>query len=87
MREPVPGDHWTYEVRDEILGTVRRTRTDLITDVSKAEIAVRVDVGDAGRPGQVIIYDRSWNVVRAEPFKYTPNDGTGIQFPLTLNAQ
>ena len=28
MEEPFPGDFWTYEVRDEISGTVKAIRND-----------------------------------------------------------
>jgi hypothetical protein len=86
LQQVAPGDHWTYEVKDEIVGTILRTRTDMVTDVSKNEIAVRFDVADTGRSGN-LIYDRSWNILREEPFKYSPNNGTGIQLPLTLGAQ
>lgn len=86
MQEVAPGDHWTYEVRDEIAGTLKLTRTDMVTDVSKNEIAVRYDVSGTGNIGN-ILYDRSWNIVGDGPFRYKPNDGTGFQFPLKLGAQ
>jgi hypothetical protein len=86
MRDPAPGDHWTYEVKDEILGTIKRTRMDIITDISKNEIAVRVDFSDKNFPGS-IVYDNSWNLKRDPPFKYSPNDGTGVQFPLKLGTE
>jgi hypothetical protein len=86
MQEPTPGDRWTYDVKDEISGTLKLTRTDMITDVSKDEITVRSEVAGTGRSGN-IIYDRSWDVVRSGPFKYMPNDGTGIRLPLTLGGQ
>ena len=62
------------------------TRTDLVTDVSNNKIAVRFDVAGTGRSG-ITAYDRSWNVLRDGVFKYSPNDGTGYQFPLTVGAQ
>ncbi len=80
------GDHWTYEVKDEISGAIKFTRTDMVTDISNNEIAVRVDFADAGRTSN-IIYDRSWNILRSDPFKYSPNDGTGVQLPLTTGSQ
>lgn len=86
MRDPAPGDHWTYELKDEILGTIKRTRTDIVTDISKNEIAVRVDSSDKNFPGS-IVYDNSWNIKRDPPFKYSPHDGTGVQFPLKLGAE
>jgi len=86
MQQPALGDRWTYAVKDEISGALKSTRTDMITDVSKDEITVRYETAGTGSSGN-IIYDRSWDIVRADPFKYAPNDGTGIQRPLTLGAQ
>jgi hypothetical protein len=86
VRPAAAGDHWTYEVKDEISGEVKFTRTDLVTEVSNDEIAVRFDVATTGRSGS-ILYDRSWNIVRDGDFKYSPNDGTGLQLPLKLGAQ
>jgi hypothetical protein len=86
MQQLAPGDRWTYEVNDEISGALKLTRTDMITDLSKNEITVRVDVARTGH-SENVIYDRLWNIVRSGPFKYTPNDGTGIRLPLTLGAQ
>jgi hypothetical protein len=86
IQDPAPGDHWTYEVRDEIAGTLKLTRTDTVTDVSKNEISMRIQVAGASSFGN-IIYDPAWNIVSSGPFKYTPNDGTGIRRPLTVGAQ
>jgi hypothetical protein len=86
MPDPAPGDHWTYEVKDEISGALRLTRTDMVTDVSKNEISVRVQVVGNPSPGN-IIYDRSWDIVHDGRFKYTPNDGTGVRLPLAVGAQ
>jgi hypothetical protein len=85
LEQVVPGDHWTYQLKDEITGTVKFTRIDTVTETSNSQITVRFDA-DNGRSG-VIVYDRSWNVLREGPFKYSPNDGTGFQLPLTLGAQ
>lgn len=86
VQQPVPGDHWTYDVTDDISGKLESTRTDMITDVSKDAITVRFDVAGTGRSG-TIVYDRSWDIARADPFKYSPNDGTGVRLPLTIGAQ
>ncbi len=85
VQQVVPGDHWSYQVKDEITGAVKLTRTETVTDVSISQITVQFDA-DNGRSG-VIVYDRSWNVVRDGPFRYSPNDGTGFQLPLTPGAQ
>jgi hypothetical protein len=85
MPDPAPGDHWTYEVKDEIAGTVKLTRTDMVTDVSKNAINVRAQIvgGNSGN----VVFDHSWNVLESGVFRYAPNDGTGIQLPLAVGAQ
>lgn len=86
MPEPQPGDHWTYEMKDQISGMVKRTQTDLVTDISKNTIGVRFDRAGTNSSGNAI-YDLSWNIVRNAIFNYSPNDGTGIRSPLTVGAQ
>ena len=78
---PLAGDHWTYEIKDEISGAVKVTRTDLVTDIANNEITVRVDFANTGR-STTIFYDSAWNLLHDGPFRYSPNDGTGFHFPL-----
>ncbi len=80
------GDHWTYEIKDEISGAIKFTRTDMVSDVSNSEITVRVDFANTGRSSN-IFYDGSWNILHDGPFRYSPNDGTGFHLPLTVGAQ
>jgi hypothetical protein len=83
IEQPMTGDHWTYEVRDEITGELTSTATNTITDVTPAEIAVRLQF--LGKPGiSYLIYDHSWNVKDNQIWKYSPNDGTGIKLPLKV---
>jgi hypothetical protein len=83
MEEPLPGDRWTYEVRDEITGTITATRTNVVTEVTPNEISIRFKI--AGTPNEGLnIYDRSWNLMASSPWKYSPHDGTGIMAPLTV---
>jgi hypothetical protein len=85
MEEPLAGDFWTYEVRDEISGTVKAIRKNLVTEVTATEISVRFDV--EGKPVEGFnVYDRSWNLKSAGPWKYQPHDGSGIQSPLKAGA-
>jgi hypothetical protein len=42
MEEPQTGDHWTYELRDDITGDVKSTITTTVTDVSGTDISIRV---------------------------------------------
>lgn len=85
MREPQPGDHWVYRVKDEISGAVKRTRTDTITEVTPNEITVRIQASDRDSPN-VILYDGAWNIKQEFPFKYSPHDGNGVQLPLKVGA-
>jgi hypothetical protein len=84
MEEPQPGDHWTYEVRDEITGKISAIRTHLITEVTPTEISARVDDTPEKSESGRIIFDRSWNVTTSGYWRYSPNDGSGIQLPLAV---
>src|ERR1700720_3279848 len=59
MEEPRPGDRWTYEVRDEITGTITTARENVVTDVTPTEISVRYKNVGATNTG-FVVYDRSW---------------------------
>jgi hypothetical protein len=83
MEEPLPGDHWTYEVRDEITGTIAATRENVVTDVTPTEISVRFKNLGTNNAG-FSVYDRSWNLVEDRPWRYSPHDGSGIQSPLAI---
>src|SRR5205814_5658233 len=83
MEEPRTGDHWTYEVRDEITGEVKSTLTQTITDVSGSEISVRVaPLGKAN--SWYLTFDHLWNLKSNGVWRYSPNDGTGIRLPLAV---
>jgi hypothetical protein len=85
MEDPRPGDHWTYEIRDEITGKITATRENIVTEVKPTSISVRFDKLGANTNAQgFTIYDRSWNVVEALPWRFSPHDGTGIQAPLEV---
>lgn len=83
MEAPTPGDHWVFESRDEILGTVTATRQSTITDVTAKDITVRLT--NNGQPeGNNFIYDRSWNLIDRGDVRFSPNDGEGFRAPLTV---
>ena len=85
MEEPLPGDFWTYELRDEISGTVKAVRNDMVTEVTATEISVRFNI--QGTPAEGLnVYDRSWNLKSAALWKYQPHDCSGIQVPLKAGA-
>src|ERR1700710_2567179 len=41
MEEAQLGDHWTYELKDEIAGEVKGTYTNVVTDVNATEVGTR----------------------------------------------
>jgi hypothetical protein len=81
MEDTQLGDHWTYELRDEITGEVKGTYTNIVTDLTGSEISTRVGALGNSNTGYVT-FDRSWNVKNNALWKYNPNDGTGIRLPL-----
>lgn len=86
MEEPLPGDHWTYDIRDEITGRITATREHAVTEVTPTQISIRSRKLGAtnNKEDGFAVYDRSWNLVEAAPWRYAPNDGSGIQSPLTV---
>jgi hypothetical protein len=81
MPQPLPGDHWSYAVLDEITGVLKATTTFTITDVTPAELAVRAEVLGSPNYGN-FVYDHFWNVLKTPVWKFSPNDGSGIKLPL-----
>jgi hypothetical protein len=71
MEQPQPGDRWTYEIRDEITGTVTLTREFAVTEVTPTDISVRYK-NLANEKQGLVVYDRSWNVIDELPWKYSP---------------
>ena len=83
MEDPQIGDHWTYEVRDEVSGDVKSTITFTITDITPAEFGIRLAV--VGKPDVGYqTYSRSWDLTSNGTWRSTPNDGTGIRAPLLV---
>ena len=83
MEDARPGDHWTYELRDDISGEVKSTITNTVTDVSDSEISTRSALLGSPNFGYQT-FDRSWNLINNGIWRYTPNDGTGIRAPLAV---
>jgi hypothetical protein len=85
MEEPLPGDRWIYEMHDEITGAITATRENVVTEVTPTTVSVRgKKLGANNNEDRLVVYDRSWNMVEALPWRYSPHDGTGIQSPLTV---
>jgi hypothetical protein len=83
MEDPETGDHWTYEIRDDITGDLKSTFTTTVTDVSATEIGVRLAVLGNPNPGYQT-FDLSWNLTYNGIWRHTPNDGSGIRSPLAV---
>ncbi|MGA7072658.1 hypothetical protein [Bradyrhizobium sp.] len=81
MEDPQVGDHWTYEVHDDISGEVKSTTTNTITDISATDISIRTSVLGKANFGYTN-YDHSWNRTSNDTWQFTPNDGSGIRLPL-----
>jgi hypothetical protein len=86
MEQPQPGDHWTYEMRDEITGKVTGLRENAVTEVTPKDISVRVKTVGSTDTG-FIVYDRSWNLISSGTYRYSPSDGaSGIPARLAVGA-
>ncbi|MGJ4952680.1 TapB family protein [Bradyrhizobium sp. HKCCYLS20291] len=85
MEEPRAGDHWTWEVHDEITGKLLDSREEVVTEVNATEIAVRFSLVGTTR-NALRLYDRSWNLKSTSPWTFNPNDGQGIKAPLKVGA-
>jgi hypothetical protein len=83
MEDPQIGDHWTYEVRDDVSGDLKSTITYTITDITAAEFGIRLAVVGKGDVGYQT-YNRSWDMVNNGVWRSTPNDGAGIRAPLSV---
>jgi hypothetical protein len=84
MEDPQTGDHWTYEVRDDITGDVKSTTTYTVTEASSTDVSIRFSIlGNANFGLQ--IFDHSWNLTNNGIWRYSPSDGTGIRTPLAAD--
>ncbi|MGY3448937.1 TapB family protein [Bradyrhizobium sp. USDA 4353] len=83
MEDAQTGDHWTYEIRDEIAGTLKSTMVQTITDVGASEIGVQVTWLGNSDTG-FLTFDRNWNVKTSGAWRYQQGDGTGISPPLSV---
>lgn len=86
MENPEVGDHWTYETRDEITGTVKSTTTQVVTEVTPKAIAVRLGaVGNANY--SFVTFNHTWDGLDSGLFRYTPNEGLGVRMPLEVGKK
>jgi hypothetical protein len=80
------GDAWVYEEKDELTGFHIRTFTSLVTEVSPKEITINNLNKDNNGRGYVV-FDHDWNRLVLGNQKYTPHDGHGIRWPLTVGKE
>ncbi|WP_076864775.1 TapB family protein [Bradyrhizobium mercantei] len=83
MEDVQTGDHWTYQLRDDITGEIKSTITNTVTDASASEINIRFSLLGNPQVGYQT-FDRSWNLTNSGIWRFSPNDGTGIRAPLTV---
>jgi hypothetical protein len=84
MRQVAVGDHWSYDLTDEISGEIKRRQTATITEVSSNNVTARTERDGTDTVG-IVIYDNSWNVIRNGSQRFSPNDGSGIALPLDVD--
>jgi hypothetical protein len=84
MRQIAVGDHWSYDLTDEISGEIKRRTTLTVTEISPNDVTTRTERVGTDAVG-IIIYDNSWNVIRNGSRRFSPNDGSGIELPLQVD--
>lgn len=81
------GDHWTYEVHDEITGELKRTFTATITDMTAKEISIRRNIEGKPNGTSYRTYDFAWNLHTNGHWRFEPCDGTGVKLPLVVGSK
>jgi hypothetical protein len=80
------GDQWTYNTKDEIIGTVTRTYTATVSEINPKEIVTHLTFRGTNGTG-LVVFDHQWNRTKNGTFEYKPNDGQGVRFPLGLGKE
>jgi len=80
------GDRWLYDITDEITGDQKYTTSVVVVDVSDKEVVTRVSTRGIERPRQAV-FDRDWNLIDDEIWKFAPSDGGGIRMPLEVGKE
>ncbi len=80
------GDRWSYDVKDEITGFPGDAYTFVVTEISPQEIVTAITL--TGKPGTgLVVFDHQWNRIISGVWKYKPNDGYGIAWPLAVGKE
>jgi len=78
MLPPAVGDHWTYEMRDNISGDLKGDNTQTVTDIKADEISIQSHTLGASA-SIFLIYDHLWDLKSNPLWKFSPNDGGGVK--------
>jgi len=79
------GDRWSYEVKDDATGDLRRTITYVAIEVTDKEITTRAMERGKDRPNTVV-FNREWGRIDNGLWQTRPS-GYGIKTPLEVNKQ
>ncbi len=83
MPQAAVGDHWSYDIVDDITGAVKENRTWLVTDISPKDITCRVEFAGSSKL-ESVVYDTYWDVVRDGGSRWSPHNFGGVQPPLEV---
>ena len=79
------GDRWSYDVRDDTTGDLRRAITYVAIEVTDKEITTRAMERGKDRPNTVI-FSREWGRIDNGLWQTRPS-GYGIEKPLEVNKE
>ena len=80
------GDQWSYDYTDETTGQPSATITYTITELTDSDVTTRITRLGGGAPFTAI-FDRNWNTKEDNLFLNKPNDGLGIELPLSVGKE
>lgn len=80
------GDRWIYELTDDITGEKKDEITLVVTEMNDTQIFVRATKKD--KPGTLFsVFDKNWNLLNDDNWRKTPNDASGVRFPLAVGQE
>jgi hypothetical protein len=80
-------DIWVYGTKNEVTGLPAEGYTEMVAQVSPREFVVNRTFREpvARWPQSYIVtYDHDWDVVDNYDWKFKPNNGLGVRFPLSV---
>jgi DUF3108-like len=79
------GDRWSYDVKDDLTGDLRRSVTLVVVEINDKEITARATSRGKERP-QTVVFDLDWGRIDDGPWKVRPS-GIGIKTPLQIGKE